>query len=58
MKAPFSNCYDYYFQTYAQEFFAQFLPWQCFKAQAIVESKLDPEAVSPAGCLGRHAAYA
>lgn len=52
MKEPSSNCYDYYFQTYAQKFFAQTLPWQWFKAQAIAESELDPEAVSPAGALG------
>ena len=53
MKPKPSNCYDYYFQTYVKEFFAITLPdWEWFKAQAIVESGLDPEAVSPAGALG------
>jgi len=55
MQGPrqYSNCYDRYFQVYALEFFyAKIVPWQWFKAQAIAESGLNPEAVSPAGAFG------
>lgn len=49
---PYSNCYDHYFQVYALEFFYRILPWQWFKAQAIAESALNPDAVSPVGAFG------
>lgn len=48
----YSDLYDQLFQIYAVEFFYKILPWQWFKAQAIAESSLDPEAVSPAGARG------
>jgi len=47
-----TNCYDQYFQRSAQEFFGGRLHWLWFKAQGIVESALNPEAVSPAGAMG------
>lgn len=47
-----SNCYDQYFQRSALEFFGDRLHWLLFKAQAVCESDLNPEAVSPAGALG------
>ena len=47
-----SSQYDRYFQVFALEFFYQVLPWQWFKAQAIAESSLDPDALSPVGALG------
>ncbi len=48
----YSNCYDRYFQRGAQEFFGDRLHWLWFKAQAVAESSLNPEAGSPAGALG------
>ena len=47
-----SNCYDQYFQRYALEFFGDRLHWLWFKAQAVIESGLDPEAISKAGEMG------
>lgn len=47
-----SNCYDYYFRFYALEFFGPQAHWKWFKAQAIAESSLDPEAKSPVGAYG------
>ena len=47
-----SSQYDRYFQVFALEFFYQILPWKWFKAQAIAESSLDPEARSQVGAIG------
>ncbi len=47
-----SNCYDQYFQAYALEFFGSRLGWLWCKAQAVAESGLNPEAISPAGAMG------
>ena len=44
--------YDESFQKYSKHFFGPFFDWRWFKAQAIVESSLDPGAVSPAGAVG------
>jgi soluble lytic murein transglycosylase-like protein len=46
-----SNCYDHYFLTSAEEFFGSRLNWLWLKAQALAESGLDPEAVSPVGAI-------
>lgn len=47
-----SNCYDQYFRRYALEFFGDQLHWLWCKAQAVAESQLNPEALSPAGAMG------
>ena len=44
--------YDESFQKYSKHFFGPFFDWRWFKAQAIVESSLDPDAESPAGAVG------
>lgn len=47
-----SSDYDSHFRKYSKHFFGPFFDWRWFKAQAIVESKLDPHAHSPAGAIG------
>ena len=47
-----SSDYDTHFRKYSKHFFGPFFDWRWFKAQAIVESKLDPRAKSPAGAIG------
>lgn len=47
----FSSGYDRYFQKYGRIFAPEY-DWRWWKAQAIQESFLDPEAVSPAGAQG------
>ncbi len=47
-----SSDYDAHFRKYSKHFFGPFFDWRWFKAQAIVESKLDPRARSPAGAIG------
>jgi len=47
----YTTRYDGYFQKYAHTYFGR-LPWQWFKAQAIQESGLNPDARSPAGAQG------
>jgi membrane-bound lytic murein transglycosylase MltF len=44
--------YDHHFQKQAKHYFGPFFDWRWFKAQAIAESRLDPQARSPAGALG------
>ena len=44
--------YDAHFRKYSKHFFGPFFDWRWFKAQAIVESRLDPRAKSPAGAVG------
>lgn len=52
MQGSYSTIYDPLFRVYAAEFFWQVLPWEWFKAQAIAESSLDPQARSSAGAIG------
>ncbi len=44
--------YDRWFRHYGHRFFARAVDWRWFRAQAMAESGLDPDAVSPAGALG------
>ena len=44
--------YDRYFSKYSKRFFGPGFDWRYFKAQAIAESGLDPEARSPVGAVG------
>ena len=44
--------YDHHFRIYANIYFAETVSWQWFKAQAIVESAMNPLAVSPKGAAG------
>ena len=44
--------YDNHFIKWTKTYFARLVEWQWFKAQAMAESSLNPEAVSPAGALG------
>lgn len=49
--ARFSK-YDDHFRKYTKRFFGVGFDWRFFKAQAIVESNLRPDAVSPVGARG------
>ena len=44
--------YDGYFSKYGKRFFGPGFDWKYFKAQAVAESGLDPEARSRVGALG------
>ncbi len=44
--------FDDHFIKWAKTYFARLVEWQWFKAQALAESSLNPEAKSPAGALG------
>jgi len=44
--------YDFWFRKYSLMFFSRAIDWQWFKAQAIAESSLNPNAVSSAGAVG------
>ncbi len=44
--------FDRHFRQASKQFFGRALAWQWFKAQAMAESSLRPEAVSPAGARG------
>ncbi len=44
--------YDSHFRKYSKRFFGVGFDWQYFKAQAIAESNLNPEAKSPVGAVG------
>lgn len=44
--------YDEHFRKYSKRFFGVGFDWQYFKAQAIAESNLNPEAVSYVGARG------
>lgn len=48
----YSSKYDEYFRHYALSYFGPFIDWRWFKAQAVAESLLNPEAASHAGALG------
>jgi soluble lytic murein transglycosylase-like protein len=44
--------YDGHFRKYTKRYFGPYFDWRWFKAQAIAESGLDPDARSQAGALG------
>jgi len=44
--------YDKYFSKYSKRYFGPAFDWHHFKAQAIAESHLDPQAKSPVGAAG------
>jgi len=44
--------YDVYFKKYAKRFFGAGFRWQLFKAQAVAESHLEPDARSAVGAAG------
>ena len=44
--------YDSYFSKYSKRYFGVGFDWRYFKAQAIAESNLRPDALSPAGASG------
>ncbi|MCF8053592.1 MAG: transglycosylase SLT domain-containing protein [Desulfobacterales bacterium] len=46
------DTYDSFFREYSKRYFGPDFDWRIFKAQAIVESRLDPNAVSQAGAVG------
>ena len=45
----YSSKYDVYFTKYSKRFFGVTYEWRYFKAQAVAESALNPDAVSPVG---------
>lgn len=47
-----TNQYDHYFQKYSKHYFGLGYDWTWFKAQAIAESRLDPNAKSRVGARG------
>ena len=44
--------YDSHFRKHAKHYFGPLVDWRWFKAQAIVESGLDPKAKGPQGSVG------
>ena len=44
--------YDEHFQKYTKRYFGPHFDWRWFKAQAIAESHLKPDALSPVGAIG------
>ena len=51
-RAQASNRYDDIFRSYSKKFFGPAFDWRIFKAQAIAESGLDPNAQSWVGAKG------
>lgn len=51
-KPAWTNEYDDYFRKYSKRYFGPFFDWKWFKAQAIAESALKPDAVSWVGAKG------
>ncbi|HHL33121.1 MAG TPA: hypothetical protein ENJ30_02010 [Desulfobulbaceae bacterium] len=47
-----TNDYDHHFRLYASIYFDGEVDWPWFKAQGVVESGLNPTAVSQAGAMG------
>jgi membrane-bound lytic murein transglycosylase F len=45
----FSDRYDIYFSKYSKRFFGATYEWRWFKSQAVAESALNPDVVSPVG---------
>jgi membrane-bound lytic murein transglycosylase F len=50
--ADWTQDYDRLFRKYTKHYFGPHQDWRWFKAQAIAESGLDPDAKSPAGAVG------
>jgi len=48
----YSSKYDDYFRLYSQRYFGPFVDWRWFKAMAVAESLLNPQAQSVAGARG------
>jgi membrane-bound lytic murein transglycosylase F len=46
------TAYDCYFLKYSNRYFGSFFDWRYFKAQAIVESRLNPDSQSQDGAMG------
>lgn len=46
------NAFDDYFRKYSKHYFGVVTDWRWFKAQAIVESELKPDARSRSGAMG------
>ncbi|MEM9759085.1 MAG: transglycosylase SLT domain-containing protein [Pseudomonadota bacterium] len=46
------TAFDSHFRKYSKRFFGIGFDWHYFKAQAIAESNLNPEAKSPVGAIG------
>jgi membrane-bound lytic murein transglycosylase MltF len=44
--------YDGHFQKWSKRYFGPHFDWRWFKSQGIVESRLEPRAVSPMGAVG------
>lgn len=51
-KPTWTNEYDGYFRRYSKRYFGPFFDWKWFKAQAIAESSLKPNARSWVGAVG------
>ena len=51
-KQKISNCYDIYFEEYGKAIFEGLIDLRWLKAMAVVESGLNPKAVSKAGAIG------
>jgi len=50
-KTGYHSTFDHFFKKYTQQYFGNF-DWRIFKAQAIVESGLNPYAISIRGAAG------
>ena len=48
----YTTIYDSIFKSSSKLFFGPGMDWKLMKAQAIAESALNPQAVSPAGAMG------
>jgi membrane-bound lytic murein transglycosylase F len=44
--------FDEHFQKYSKRYFGPHFDWRWFKSQGVVESRLNPDAISPAGAVG------
>lgn len=51
-RCSFPSCYDDTFRKYSKRFFGPGFDWRIFKAQALAESNLSPEARSWVGARG------
>jgi membrane-bound lytic murein transglycosylase F len=52
VRARWSRKYDHHFQKYSKHYFGLRFDWTWFKAQAIAESRLNPDARSRVGARG------
>lgn len=44
--------FDQHFQKWSKRYFGPHFDWRWFKSQGIVESRLEPRAISPVGAVG------